>query len=292
MSFELHPNGLPFSRNEIPPWQTGGARAAILSGMVPIALTVAGSDPSGGAGIQADLKTFHQFGVYGEAAITLLTVQNTVGVSRVQVMEPQLVTEQLEAILSDIPPHAAKTGALGSAEVVAAVARVMAKWDFPLVVDPVMVSKHGAPLLPEDAVKMICDELIPCATLITPNVPEAEVLCSLEIRSLKDMKLAAAILRGMGAKAVLIKGGHLEGDAVDLLYSDETFHHFPAARIDTKHTHGTGCTFSAAITASLASGLSMVDAVARAKRFIQEAIRTNPGLGSGTGPVNHHAEVR
>jgi len=267
-------------------------RVAILNGMVPIALTVAGSDPSGGAGIQADLKTFHQFGVYGEAAITLLTVQNTVGVSRVQVMEPQLVTEQLEAILADVPPHAAKTGALGSAEVVRAVARVMAKWDFPLVVDPVMISKHGARLLPEDAVKMICDELIPCATLITPNVPEAEALCSLEIRSPKDMKLAAAILRGMGAKAVLIKGGHLEGDAIDLLYSDETFYQVPGLRIDTKHTHGTGCTFSAAITASLASGLTMVDAVARAKRFIQEAIRTNPGLGSGTGPVNHHAEVR
>jgi hydroxymethylpyrimidine/phosphomethylpyrimidine kinase len=260
--------------------------------MLPIALTIAGSDPSGGAGIQADLKTFHQFGVYGEAAITLLTVQNTLGVSRVQVMEPQLVTEQLEAILADIPPHAAKTGALGSAGVVRAVARVMTNWDFPLVVDPVMISKHGAPLLPEDAVQVICDELVPCATLLTPNVPEAEALCSLQIRSPKDMKLAAAILRGMGAKAVLIKGGHLEGDAVDLLYSDEAFHQFPATRIDTKHTHGTGCTFSAAITASLAAGLTMVDAVARAKRFIQEAIRTNPGLGSGTGPVNHHVEVR
>ena len=261
-------------------------------GMVPIALTVAGSDPSGGAGIQADLKTFHQFGVYGEAAITLLTVQNTKGVSRVQVMEPQLVTEQLEAVLFDVTPHAAKTGALGSSEVVKAVSRVMAKWDFPLVVDPVMISKHGAPLLPEDAVKMICDELVPCATLITPNVPEAEALCSLTIRGIKDMKLAAAILRGMGAKAVLIKGGHLEGDAIDLLYTDEAFYQFPGQRIDTKHTHGTGCTFSAAITASLACGLSMVDAVRRAKRFIQEAIRTNPGLGSGTGPVNHHAEVR
>jgi hydroxymethylpyrimidine/phosphomethylpyrimidine kinase len=260
--------------------------------MPPVALTIAGSDPSGGAGIQADLKTFHQFGVYGEAVITLLTVQNSLGVSRVEVMEPGLVLEQIAAVLSDIPPGAAKTGALGSVEVVRAVARAAADFAFPLVVDPVMISKHGAPLLPEAATAVIRGELLPRATLVTPNVPEAEALTSLTIRTLDDMRRAACAILAMGAKAVLIKGGHLEGDATDILFDGSEWRDFPAPRIPTRHTHGTGCTYSAAITAGLASGLPLADAVARAKRFIHEAIRTNPGLGRGSGPVNHHSEVR
>ena len=189
--------------------------------MPPIALTIAGSDPSGGAGIQADLKTFHQFGVYGEAVITLLTVQNTMRVSRVEVMQPALVLEQLAAVLEDMPPGAAKTGALGSAEMVEAVARAAADFAFPLVVDPVMVSKHGLSLLPDAAVGAIRELLLPRAFLITPNVPEAEALTGMKILTLQDMRLAACRLRELGAKAVLIKGGHLEGDSTDLLFDGD-----------------------------------------------------------------------
>jgi len=257
----------------------------------PIALTIAGSDPSGGAGIQADLKTFHQFGVYGEAVITLLTVQNTVRVSRVEVMAAALVLEQLEAVLEDIPPAAAKTGALGSAEVVSAVARAAGGFGFPLVVDPVMVSKHGLPLLPESAVSALRGQLVPRAALVTPNVPEAEALTGIAIRNLDDARRAARRLCEMGAQAVLIKGGHLAGEATDVLFDGTEWREFPAPRLETRHTHGTGCTYSAAITAGLAQGMALVAAVARAKGFIHEAIRTNPGLGCGSGPVNHHASI-
>ena len=259
--------------------------------MPPVALTIAGSDPSGGAGIQADLKTFHQFGVYGEAVVTLLTVQNTVRVSRVETMEPVLVAEQIAAVLEDIPPNAAKTGALGTAQVARAVAIMAAQFPFPLVVDPVMISKHGLPLLPEDAIRVVRDDLIPVAALVTPNIPEAEALTGRAIRSLDDMYAAAQDLYATGARAILIKGGHLEGDPVDLLYDDTGFTKFPAVRIDTLHTHGTGCTYSAAITAGLARGGSLAEVIGRAKRFVNEAIRTNPGLGHGSGPVNHHVEA-
>jgi hydroxymethylpyrimidine/phosphomethylpyrimidine kinase len=259
--------------------------------MVPIALTIAGSDPSGGAGIQADLKTFHQFGVYGEAVITLLTVQNTVRVSRVEVMDPALVLEQLAAVLEDIPPGAAKTGALGSVDMVAAVARAASLFGFPLVIDPVMVSKHGLSLLPEEAAAAIRDLLLPHAYLITPNVPEAEALAGLKIAGPDDARRAAERLIAMGARAVLVKGGHLEGDAIDILFDGVEWHEFTAPRVMTRHTHGTGCTYSAAITAGLAHGLPLAAAVGRAKRYIHEAIRTNPGLGHGSGPVNHQAEV-
>jgi len=258
----------------------------------PVALTIAGSDPSGGAGIQADLKTFHQFGAYGEAVITLITVQNSVRVSRVEVMPPWLVLEQIAAVIEDIPPAAAKTGALGSVEVVEAVAGAAAEFAFPLVVDPVMVSKHGLPLLPEAAMRAIREQLLPRAALVTPNVPEAEALTGMAIRGLDDARRAACLIHGMGARAVLIKGGHLESDATDLLFDGAEYREFPAPRIVTRHTHGTGCTYSAAIAAGLAGGAALGEAVERAKRFIHEAIRGNPGLGRGCGPVNHHAEVR
>jgi hydroxymethylpyrimidine/phosphomethylpyrimidine kinase len=259
--------------------------------MPPVALTIAGSDPSGGAGIQADLKTFHQFGVYGEAVIVLLTVQNTVRVSRVAAMPVELVLEQLDAVLEDIPPDAAKTGALGSAEMVEAVARAAAHFAFPLVVDPVMVSKHGLPLAPESAVRAFRDCLLPQAALVTPNVPEAEALTGLAIRGLEDMRRAASRIRELGARAVLIKGGHMPGDATDVLFDGAAWREFPAPRLETRHTHGSGCTYSAAIAAGLARGLALADAVARAKAFIHEAIRTNPGLGRGCGPLNHFAEI-
>jgi hydroxymethylpyrimidine/phosphomethylpyrimidine kinase len=259
--------------------------------MPPVALTIAGSDPSGGAGLQADLKTFHQLGVYGEAVVTLVTVQNTVRASRVVVMPPALVLEQIEAVLEDIPPNAAKTGALGSAGVVEAVARAAEAFRFPLVVDPVMVSKHGLPLLPESAARAVRQRLLPRATLFTPNLPEAEALTGIAIRGVADMRAAARRICEMGARAVLIKGGHLESEATDLLFDGAEWREFPAPRIDTRHTHGAGCTYSAAITAGLARGLTLGDAVARAKRFIHAAIQTSPGLGRGSGPLNHHAEV-
>ncbi|MEO7650915.1 MAG: bifunctional hydroxymethylpyrimidine kinase/phosphomethylpyrimidine kinase [Bryobacteraceae bacterium] len=254
-----------------------------------VALTIAGSDPSGGAGIQADLKTFHQFGVYGEAVITLLTVQNTIRASRVECLDPELVLEQLWAVLEDIPPAAAKTGALGSPAIVRAVARAAAQFSFPLVVDPVMISKHGSPLLPEEARIALVSDLIPHATLITPNLHEAAALTGIGVSTPASMREAALRLRQMGARAVLVKGGHLEGSALDILLAGDTFYDFPAAHIDTRHTHGTGCTYSAAITAELARGLDLAGAVTNAKAFITEAIRTNPGLGHGSGPVNHWA---
>ncbi|MGE5567823.1 MAG: bifunctional hydroxymethylpyrimidine kinase/phosphomethylpyrimidine kinase [Rhodospirillales bacterium] len=260
--------------------------------MIPVALTIAGSDPSGGAGIQADLKTFHQFGVYGEAVITLLTVQNTTAVGQVECVPAALVAAQVRAVLADIRPGAAKTGALGNREVVEAVAALTAEFDFPLVVDPVLISKHGMPLAADDAREAIAARLLPRAYLVTPNLGEAAALTGLEVCDAAGMRRAAERLAEMGAKAVLIKGGHLEGSATDVLYADGTWYEFPAARIATAHTHGTGCTYSAAITAELARGTPLPAAVARAKAFITEAIRTNPGLGRGSGPVNHHAPVR
>ena len=259
--------------------------------MLCAALTIAGSDPSGGAGIQADLKTFHQFGVYGEAVVTLLTVQNTRRVSRVEVMTPELVLQQLEAVLEDIPPAAAKTGALGNRAVVEAVASRAASFQFPLVVDPVMISKHGAPLLDAAAVESIRTRLLPVAALVAPNIHEAELLAGRKIESVEDAHAAAEAIAGMGARAVIVKGGHMAGWATDVLFANSEWHTYPSARIHTVHTHGTGCTFSAAITACLAKGMEMPQAVAKAKEFITEAIRTNPGLGGGQGPVNHFASV-
>jgi hydroxymethylpyrimidine/phosphomethylpyrimidine kinase len=260
--------------------------------MIPIALTIAGSDPSGGAGIQADLKTFHQLRVFGTAAITLITVQNTRRVSRVDVLDPALVAAQIDAVLEDLAPRAVKTGALGNAAVIEAVAsRALA---CPLVVDPVMISKHGAPLMDAAARTVVRDLLLPKATLVTPNLHEAAELSGLAVENSRRMKEAARRIAGFGVASVLIKGGHLEGEeyrnqTVDVLYHEGTFTEFPATRIDTVHTHGTGCTYSAAITAYLARGMTVFDAVSAAKRFIAEAIRTNPGLGSGSGPVNHWA---
>ncbi len=257
--------------------------------MLPVALSIAGSDPSGGAGIQADLKTFHHFGVYGEAVITLLTVQNTVGVRRVECVAPELVVEQLEAVLDDIPPQAAKTGALGNASIVTAIADAASRFDFPLVVDPVMVSKHGAALLGPDAAQVLREKLIPRAALVMPNLPETEQLLKTEVRDLSTMKDAAQRLCEMGARAALVKGGHREGDATDVLYHRGEWRVYEAPRLDTPHTHGTGCTYAAAITAELAKGTELADAVTLAKSYLSQAIATNPGLGRGCGPVNHHA---
>jgi hydroxymethylpyrimidine/phosphomethylpyrimidine kinase len=257
--------------------------------MTPVALTIAGSDPSGGAGLQADLKTFHRFGVYGEAVVTLITVQNTRGATRVDSLSADLVIEQLRAVLEDIPPLAAKTGALGSKEVAAAVAEAAAAFRFPLVVDPVMISKHGAKLLDRESERVLIEQLIPHATLLTPNLDEAAALTGLTVDDRDSMLRAAEKLRALGAANVLVKGGHLTGDALDLLLMPEGVYEFTAPRVATPHTHGSGCTYSAAITALLAKGVALQEGVRIAKDFVTRAIRTNPGLGNGQGPLNHFA---
>jgi hydroxymethylpyrimidine/phosphomethylpyrimidine kinase len=261
--------------------------------MPAVALTIAGSDPSGGAGIQADLKTFHQFGIYGQAVITLLTVQNTRTVARIEILPADLVIEQIQAVISDIPPAAAKTGALGSVAMVEAIAKLAKSFTFPLVVDPVMISKHGARLISQEAEETLKQMLLPHAFLVTPNIPEAEALTGMTIRDLGDMRLAANRLRDFGCKAALLKGGHSASEPVDVLsapgVSADSFECFPGTRINTHHTHGTGCTYSAAITAGLALGHDLIQAIWAAKSFIQSAIETAPGLGGGAGPVNHFA---
>jgi hydroxymethylpyrimidine/phosphomethylpyrimidine kinase len=259
--------------------------------MTYTALTIAGSDPSGGAGIQADLKTFHQRGVYGTSVITLLTVQNSMKVSAIEVMPPGLIADQLEAVLEDIPPNAAKMGALGNLGVIELLSEKARRFGFPLVVDPVMISKHGQPLMAEKARSAFAELLLPCAFLVTPNLYEAGELADMQVTDLESMKEAAVRITSRGAKAVLVKGGHLESDAVDVLHCLDGYFFYRSPRISTSNTHGTGCTFSACITAELAKGLDLPDAVEIAKKYVTEAIRTNPGLGKGSGPVNHHALI-
>jgi len=254
-------------------------------------LTIAGSDPSGGAGIQADLKTFHQFGVYGEAVVTLITVQDSVSFDRVEYLPADLVRDQIRAVIADIPPAAAKTGALGSRDVIQTVGDLAAGFEFPLVVDPVITSKKGGALVSPDALAAFKTALLPNAFLLTPNLEEAALLAGIEVHDIAGMRAAGECLRGMGARAVLVKGGHLAGAATDVLVFKDGFLEFPGERIETRHTHGTGCTYSAAITANLALGYELVDAIRVAKQYVTEAIRTNPGLGAGAGPLNHRADV-
>jgi hydroxymethylpyrimidine/phosphomethylpyrimidine kinase len=259
--------------------------------VIPVALTIAGSDPSGGAGLQADLKTFHQHGVYGCSVVTLLTVQNTQSVSAVEILQPIFITQQLHAVLEDIVPQAAKTGALGNVKVIEAIAIEAALFHFPLVIDPVMISKHGDPLIDKDAVDCLIEKLLPRACLVTPNLHEAGALTGIEVQDIASLEKAAQKIAAMGSKNVLIKGGHHPSIGMDVLWSGDRFYHFPTQRIDTQNTHGTGCAFSAAITARLARGESLIAAVEGAKRFIHEAIRTNPGLGRGVGPINLNASA-
>ena len=249
-----------------------------------IALTIAGSDPGGGAGIQADLKTFHQFGVYGTSVVTLVTVQNTVRTSRVEVLDALLVGEQIDAVFEDLAPHAVKTGALGSAAIIEAM--VTLKFDCPVVVDPVMIGKHGARLMDSNARSAMRRLLLPRATLITPNLDEAAELAGIEVNDPDSMREAARRIADLGARSVLVKGGHLKGEAIDILWHEGNFTEFSAPRLDTRHTHGTGCAYSAAIAACLARGMSLPESVGKAKDFVHEAIRTAPGFGKGSGPLN------
>jgi hydroxymethylpyrimidine/phosphomethylpyrimidine kinase len=269
---------------------------------VPIALTIAGSDPSGGAGLQADLKTFHQHGVYGASVVTLLTVQSTQRVSRVDVLEADLVREQLDAVLADFTPQAIKTGALGSSAVVRAVAeclleRLRGDASARTVLDPVMVSKHGHFLLQPDAIDACIEDLFPLASLLTPNVPEAEQLLSLSpgdrarIETEADAHEAALVLARRLGVPVLLKGGHLGGSdretSTDVLAIGGRIERFSGPRIQTTHTHGTGCTYSAAIAARLARGQALTEAIAGAKAWLTRAIAHAPAVGRGIGPVDH-----
>lgn len=249
-------------------------------------MTIAGSDPSGGAGLQADIKTFHQHGVYATSVVTLLTVQNTQSVVAVEMLGCEFVLAQLDSVLVDIPPMCAKTGALGSAEMIVAIADRAATFDFPLVVDPVMISKHGQSLIDDQAVSVLIQHLLPKAYVVTPNRREAERLTGIEIRSRQDMVSAAKAIADLGAANVLIKGGQHENQSVDLLWTDGQQHWLVDRWVETKALHGSGCVFSAAITARLASGQPLLTAAENAKRFITAAIRSAPGLGRGLGPVN------
>ena len=254
-----------------------------------VALSIAGSDPSGGAGIQADLKTFHQFGVYGMAAITALTAQNTVGVSGVHVVPPEFLRQQLEALAADLPPDAIKTGMLADVQLAATVADCIRAFGWtPLVVDPVMIATSGDRLLSVDAEQVIRDRLLPLATLVTPNLDEASLLTGLEVRDVAQMERAGTVMLDLGAAAVLVKGGHLADDEiVDLLVTPDGTRQFSHPRIHSTSTHGTGCTLSAAITAGLASGRTLEAAVEAALDYVVQAIANAPGLGAGHGPVNH-----
>ncbi|HEU5230330.1 MAG TPA: bifunctional hydroxymethylpyrimidine kinase/phosphomethylpyrimidine kinase [Ktedonobacteraceae bacterium] len=253
----------------------------------PRALTIAGSDSGAGAGIQADLKTFAALGVYGLSALTALTAQNTLGVHAIMDAAPEFVEAQIDAVLEDIGTNAAKTGMLSSPDIIRAVASRVRKWQLRLVVDPVMTAKGGDLLLQPEAVATLRTELLPLAEVVTPNLPEAEVLVGRRIETLDDMREAATILHELGPKHVVIKGGHRATEPVDIYFDGTNFIELRAERIQTMHTHGTGCTFSAAIAAFLARGFSVEQAVTEAKHYITEAIRHAPALGHGHGPVDH-----
>ncbi|MDO7906466.1 bifunctional hydroxymethylpyrimidine kinase/phosphomethylpyrimidine kinase [Paenibacillus sp. JX-17] len=256
------------------------------------ALTIAGSDSGGGAGIQADLKTFQELGVYGMSALTAVTAQNTLGVQGVYPLEEDAVVQQLRSVGSDLPPDAVKTGMLYSAEIVRAAAGEIAALGWAkVVVDPVMIAKGGSTLLQQEAVSAVIESLLPVSLVVTPNIPEAEALTGVKITALHSKLEAARRLQDYGARYVIIKGGH-DGDpdtANDLVYDGSGFTELPGTRIRTSHTHGTGCTFSAAIAAGLAKGLSVMEAAGLAKEFIQAAIQDSLAIGGGHGPTNQWA---
>lgn len=251
------------------------------------ALTIAGSDSSGGAGIQADLRTFAAHGVFGMSAITAVTAQNTRGVSRVEVLPEGMVTAQIDAVVTDIPPDAIKIGMLATAGIVEHVAAALVRHRLAetIVLDTVMVAKGGARLLDEDAIGAIRDRLMPLARVITPNALEAEALTGLTIATVEDQRRAARMLVELGARATIVKGGHLAGPAVDIFWDGREMIELYADRIATRHTHGTGCTFSAAIAANLALGADLVSAARAAKTYVTRAIANAPGLGHGHGPL-------
>ncbi len=261
----------------------------------PVALTVAGSDSGGGAGVQADLKTFHQWGVYGASAVTAVTAQNTLGVQAIHPVPPPIVAAQIRSVAEDLAPRAVKSGMLATAEIVTTVAAAIRRHrPGPYVLDPVLVATSGDVLLEPDAVAAVIDELLPLAAIVTPNWPEAALLARVgaEEANPRGMARAARVLVEAGAGAALVKGGHLGGDeVVDLYWDGEVERLYRAPRTRTRHTHGTGCTLSAAIAAGLARGAGLEEAVGAAVEWVRAAIAGAPGLGGGRGPVDHFAEA-
>lgn len=254
-----------------------------------IVMTIAGSDSGGGAGIQADLKTFQELGVFGTSAITALTAQNTLGVEGIFPTSSAFVKQQIDVVMKDLPVKAAKTGMLFSAEIIEVVAESLKDKEIHLVVDPVMIAKGGASLLQSEAVEALKNTLLPLATVLTPNIPEAEVISGITIETSADIKKAANVILDMGVSCVVMKGGHLEGEAaIDRVYfHDGTSFSMQTKRIETKQTHGTGCTFSSAITAFLGQGYHLREAIIEAKKFVQLAIENPLNIGHGHGPTNH-----
>jgi len=253
------------------------------------ALSIAGSDCSGGAGIQADLKTFAAHGVFGMTAVTSVVAENTFRVIEYQNIRPDIIEKQIDAVFEDIPPNAVKVGMLSCSQIMMAVAGKLLEWKpRNIVIDPVMYAKNGAPLMETDAIITLIKEIVPLADVITPNIPEAEKMSGgMAIKTHDGMREAARRIHAMGCRAVVVKGGHIEGDATDILFDGKNFYEYPSPRIDTKNTHGTGCTFSSAIASNLALGLPVFKAVENAKAYINTAIAHAPGLGKGNGPTHH-----
>jgi hydroxymethylpyrimidine/phosphomethylpyrimidine kinase len=256
------------------------------------ALTIAGSDSGGGAGIQADLKTFSAHGVYGMSVITAITAQNTQGVFGVQDITPEMIGKQIDAIFDDLPVNAVKIGMVSIVETILVIAERLKKYQPQnIVLDPVMISKSGYDLLQPDAQNTLIRELIPLATIVTPNIPEAEHITNSKIATYEEMKVAAKRIVDMGAKYALIKGGHLETDPVDILFDGNEFFHFESKRIQTKNTHGTGCTLSSSIAANLANGISIELAIEKSKAYITTAIEHALDIGKGHGPTHHFYDL-
>lgn len=256
------------------------------------ALTIAGSDCSGGAGIQADLKTFSAHGVFGMSVIVSVVAENTSRVIGIEDVSPDMIRQQIDAVFEDIQPDAVKVGMLSQPPCMEAVAEKLRQYrPKHVVIDPVMYAKNGCPLMDPGSVDRLIQTVLPLATLLTPNIPEAEKIAGCSIRSVAEMEDAARRIQAMGPKGVLVKGGHAQGDAVDVLFDGEHFHHYTAERIPTKNTHGTGCTYSSAIAANLALGLDMPAAVERAKAYVTMAIRHALAIGKGHGPTNHFYDV-
>jgi hydroxymethylpyrimidine/phosphomethylpyrimidine kinase len=263
------------------------------SNRLPVALSIAGFDPSGGAGLIADIKTFTAFGCFATAAVTSLTFQNTTGVFGAAPQTAETVRAQVLPIMEDFKVECVKTGMLPTREVIAEVARLFRETSLPApVVDPVVRSTSGYDLIDDDALRSLVRELLPLARLVTPNIPEAERITGLRITDEDEMREAARRMRGMGARAVLVKGGHLEGDALDVLDNEGQITIFRGARIVTNATHGTGCTLAAAIAACLAKRMDLISAISTAKRFVKDAIRDAPHIGRGHAPINHNVPVR
>ena len=255
-------------------------------------LSIAGSDCSGGAGIQADLKTFSAHGVFGMTVVTSVVAENTFRVVEYQDVRLDMIEKQIDAVFEDIFPDAVKVGMLSCSETMTTVANKLKEWKPKnIVIDPVMYAKNGCALMAETAINTLINDVIPLACVITPNIPEAEKISGMQIKTIDDMKESAKIIHKMGCKNVIVKGGHKEGDATDILYDGKEFYEFTTHRIDTKHTHGTGCTFSSAIASNLALEMNIDMAVKKAKDYIQTAITNTPQIGKGNGPIHHFYDL-